>query len=220
VRDNDAVSVELDRPWSIAPTQESRALLCQHELYRRLLIVDNVIGESGQGVMLWGNSYDTIVDGNRASRTVGVGVYGMTHYDPRCMDIGYFNQVLHNTCSAGRFREPADAGQTTRGWIGAMSMNFGVGGWAGHLIVGPVVRGNLCEDDSRYLLTAAHYQPGQPPHVVGAVLEDNRTAHSRTAVQIGPGVRAVLRNNHREDVDAPYAGEGMSACVVLEPAKP
>ena len=220
ILDNDARSVQLDRPWSIAPTGESRVLLCQYELYHRLLIVDNIIGESGHGVMLWGNSYDTIVDGNRTARTVGMSVYGLTHYDPRCMDIGYFNQVLHNTCSAGRFREPRHASQTGRGWIGGMSINFGVTGWAGHNIIGLVIRGNLCEDDSRYLLTATQYQSGQPPHIVGAVLEDNRTAHSRTAVQIGPGVRAVLRNNRDEDVDTRHAGEGMNDCVVLEAAKP
>lgn len=220
ILDNDAQSVQLDRPWSIAPTRQSRVLLCQYELYHRLLIVDNVIGESGNGVNLWGNSYDTIVDGNRTARTIGASVFGMTHYDPRCMDIGYFNQVLHNTCSAGRFRAPEQAGQAMRGWIGAMTYNFGLPGWAGHLIVGPVFRGNLCEDDSRFLLTTAQYQAGQPPHILGAILEDNRTAHSRAAVQIGPGVRAVLRNNHEEDVETRYSGEGMNDCVVLEPAKP
>ena len=122
VLDNDAQGVQLDRPWSIAPTQESRALFTQYELYDRLLIVDNVIGESGLGVMLWGNTYDTIVDGNQTARTAAVAVCGMTHHSPSGMNIGYFNQVLHNVCSAGRCRD-LTLGEHC-GWIGSITMDY------------------------------------------------------------------------------------------------
>ena len=205
--------VQIDRPWTIAPTSESRVLFSQYGLYDRLLIVDNVIGESGKGVMLWGNTYDTIVDGNQMTRNQGAAVYAATQYDSRCMNPGYFSQLLHNTCSAGRYRDlRTDA--WIFGWLGAMTIDY-VPGWAGHNIVGVTVRGNLCEDDCRYVFTAKYSLPNQPPHIIGAILEDNVAAHCRIAVQVEPGVRAVIRNNRYEDVDTKHAGEGLKDCVVL-----
>ena len=212
--------VTLDRPWIVEPDETSRISFSAPPSFRQVTLVDNRIVSQNENVIIWGATYDAVVDGNYVADGHGIGLWSIRLEAKQGVWGGAaFVQIVNNVVD--------------RGWVGPVTrenlltapkgIDFiatlqASGTTAGYDCLGLVVRGNHATRDTgigfRTTWRRGADWDGTKPdpdkevwrmREAGVVIERNLCTDSSVGVIVEHGARAVVRDNRSRNVTFPLA---------------
>lgn len=216
----DGSIVTLDRPWIIEPGASSRISFSAPPSFRQVNLIDNRVVSQNENVIIWGSTYDAVIDGNYVADGRGIGLWSI-RLDARQGVWGgaTFVQILNNVVD--------------RGWVGSVTkesllgapngISFiaclqATGSTTGYDCLGLVVRGNHATRDTGIGFTTTWRQGGafdgtqpEPGKEIwriceaGVVIERNLCTDSAVGVIVEDDARAVVRANRSRNVTFPLA---------------
>ena len=216
----EASIVTLDRPWIVEPDETSRISFSAPPSFRQVTLVDNRIVSQNENVIIWGSTYDAVVDGNYVADGRGIGLWSIRLEAKQGVWGGAaFVQIINNVVD--------------RGWVGPvtrknlLSAPKGIdfiatlqasGTTAGYDCLGLVVRGNHATRDTgigfrttwRRQADWDGTKPDPDKEVwrmreAGVVIEQNLCTDSAVGVIVEQGARAIVRANRARNVAFPLA---------------
>ena len=216
----DGAIITLNRPWIVEPDATSRTVFTAPPPFRQVTIVDNRIVSQNENVIIWGATYDTVIDGNYVADGRGISLWSIRLEAKQGVWGGaVYTQVINNVVD--------------RGWVGPVTreqlldapqgISFvaclqASGTTAGYDCLGLVVRGNHATRNTgigfRTTWRREADWDGTPPapdqviwrmHEAGVVIEDNLCTDSIIGVIVEKGARAVVRHNRSRNVTFPLA---------------
>ena len=177
----DGKIVEIDRPWQIAPDEDSSLSITMFQGH--YVLVGNEFTDTG-AVQFYGISIENIIDGNIGTRMPGFSCLGLCYhgYQP-----SWFCQLLNNTIREGNYYHWTSATQATLKIFGATRAPF-----EGPLNRAAVVRDNRLENNAMIRVYGTCRD---------AIVEDNQIADSEQGIFVSEKTDGVLvRNNTFENV--------------------
>ena len=193
-------TVEIDRPWAVAPDGESELAITMFQGH--YLVVDNEFADCG-AMQFYGTSIECLVAGNRGTRMPGLRGLGLWYhgYQP-----SWFCQFLDNELAAGNYYHFDSVAEASLEVFGARRPPY-----EGPMNRCAVVRRNR-------LLGNAHVRVGGASRDV--IVEANRVANADQGVFVSRTCAGVLtRGNAFENVVREVVGEEALRLAALERLK-
>ena len=181
-------TVELDRPWVVAPDQTSIVSISTFQ--GNYILVGNDYFDAGIAIQMFGISIGHVMAHNTSSRAGGFHVWGLCYGSIQpswyCQMIG--NEILEGNGILGPAGDPVKDSH-----IAAMGPK--IPGYDSPLVRCVVIRGNRLHNNSCIELTGA---------VTDAVVENNTVENADVGINVEASVvGAVLRGNKMINVDKP-----------------
>lgn len=201
--------VELDRPWIIAPDEASVISFTAPPPFRRMVLTDNHVWNTGANILLWGNSSDVVLDGNTSSDNGHMTVWSIRlAADQKVWGGAAFTQFIHNR-SEMAWNNPQDEDRLLD-CFGAVLSNpsskHPTAEQLGYDFLGLIIRDNVCANQSGIVFRKTFPMGKDSDWQVddaGIVIERNYIADSTMGVVIEQGAMAVERGNVFKDVKWP-----------------
>jgi hypothetical protein len=193
---------ELDKPWQVELDQTSVVSIVPFR--GQTIFLDNSF-EDGGSLQLYGISINNIISGNKGTRMVGFLNWGKESkgwgWQP-----SWYNQFLNNEIIEGNNYNHVP---TSIGILGTVSTNHEM--YKGPLNNCVVLRENTIQSNGLIKIEGLSSD---------IVAEKNTVKYSKTGILIGKQPWDILlRNNHFEKVENPYAGEGIEKeSIIIEKA--
>jgi hypothetical protein len=187
----EARTVELDRPWLVAPDRSSIVSISTFQ--GNYLLVGNEYSDAGCAIQMYGISIGHVIAGNTSARAGGFHVCGLIYGSAQpswyCQLID--NQILEGNGVLGPFNEspPFDSHVAAIGSV--------IPALASPLVRCVVIRGNHLHNNARVALIGA---------VTDAVVEGNTVENADVGVHVDSTVNgAVVRENKFVNVRQPFS---------------
>lgn len=212
--------VTLERPWVVDPDTTSMTVFTAPPPFRQVVIVDNRVVSQNENIIIWGTTYDAMIDGNYVADGHGIGLWSIRLEAKQGVWGGaVFVQIINNVVDRGW------AGPVTRDNL--LSAPKGIdfiatlqasGTTAGYDCLGLVVRGNHATRDTGIGFRTtwrreADWDGTKPApdqaiwriREAGVVIERNLCTDSAVGVIVEDDARAVVRANRARNVTFPLA---------------
>jgi len=221
--------VTLDRPWIVGPDETSRISFSAPPSFRQVTLVDNRIVSQNENVIIWGSTYDAVIDGNYVADGHGIGLWSI-RLEAKLWSIrleakqgvwggAAFVQIINNVVDRGWVgpvtRENLLAAPRGIDFIATLQAS---GTTVGYDCLGLIVRGNHATRDTGIGFRVTWRRGADwdgtkpdPDKVVwrmreaGVVIERNLCTDSSVGVIVEKGARAVVRDNRARNVTHPLA---------------
>jgi len=216
----DGSIVTLDRPWIVEPGANSRISFSAPPSFRQVNLIDNRVVSQNENMIIWGSTYDAVIDGNYVADGRGIGLWSIRLEAKQGVWGGaVFVQIINNVVD--------------RGWVGPVTQENLLGApngisfvaclqasgtTAGYDCLGLMVRGNHTMRDTGIGFRTTWRReadwdgtPPDPDKVVwcmreaGVVIEENLCTDSAVGVVVEKGTRAIVRRNRARNVTFPLA---------------
>lgn len=215
--------IELDRPWRAVPDASSRVVFTAPSLFRHLTIVDNRIVTQAVNVIIYGSSYDSVIDGNYVADGPGITLWSVRlAADQKVWGGATFTLVCRNVMDRG-WSSPSRAEDALDGAVGFFVRCSRVHDCsdAGYDVLGLVVRENYSTNNAGigFRTTFSQSGPGgarRPWRIRhgGVVLERNMCTDSAVGVAVEKGARVILRDNRSRNVTFPLTEVGVPGALI------
>ena len=182
-------TVELDRPWLVAPDRTSIVSISVFQ--GNYILVGNDYSDSTCAIQIFGISIGHIIAGNTSTRAGGFHVWGLCYGS---IQPSWYCQMMDNKILEGNgILGPCNENPAKDSHIAALGPK--IAGYDGPLVRCVVIRGNHLHNNSCIELTGS---------VRDAVVEHNTVENAAVGINVEPSVSgAVLRENRIENVDQP-----------------
>ena len=198
---------EIEKPWRFDPDETSRISFSAPPPFRNMTVVDNTLKESPINIIIWGYSYDAVVDGNRVSDGPGITLWSVRVEAAQKVWGGIaFASIINNTIerdggiSAGAEENSWPIGIT---FIGANYKSV----TDGYDLLGMIVRNNRLSNNAgiKLKITFPSGVEGVPWRArnAGLVIEGNHGKDSPIGLAVEKGAHVIVRNNTCRNVSHP-----------------
>ncbi len=186
-------TVNLDRPWTIAP--DAKSLVSITMLQRHYLVVGNDFCDDTIAVQYYGVSIEHVTADNRCARGGGYHAMGMNYYG---WQPSWFQRFLNNRITEGNgLNGPLNEVVPLDSHVALLGSNPPN---AGPMNRGGIIRGNLLENNANIEINHSWRD---------VLVEGNTIRHADRGIIVQKGARDVLlRKNVMEDIAKPLSGEG------------
>ncbi len=213
-------TVTLDRPWLAEPDASSRISFTAPPAFRQVVMVDNRVVSQNENVIIWGSTYDAMIDGNYVADGRGIGLWSIRLDAKQGVWGGaIFAQIINNVVDRGWVgRVNRDSLLGAPNGISFIACLQATGSTRGYDCLGMVVRGNHATRDTGIGFTTTWRQGGafdgtkpEPGKEVwrireaGVVIERNLCTDSAVGIVVEHDARAVVRANRSRNVTFPLA---------------
>ena len=202
---NGADTLTLDEPLDCELDESSIISVSNVAKFTNNIVTDNVVGDLGRGVYVWGGCVGAISDGNTLSMNSGV------LYEDLSMN--YENKRDWQSAGAMGGQIINNKLTTPRGFCS----NYGViGVKCGTLAassISVIIRSNVCEDDA--ILVAKPKKDAEDGlNYEGIVMENNLSKNCEIGIETSPAVGITVSGNEFENVGEPIVGGGERAVIL------
>jgi hypothetical protein len=190
VRDVQGATVQLDRPWQVAP--DATSVLTITPIQQNYLFIDNSFTDAGVAVQLYGTSVNHVVAGNRSTRTAGFLNQGMWyhHYQPSWYCQFLVNDILEGNVYRGG---PNNTLLGSEAFIGTRGLQRAPN--TAPLALASILRGNHLHADAHLEVSGGN--DAAAPGVRDVIVENNRVENADVGLIISPGVTGVWQSGNR-----------------------
>jgi hypothetical protein len=201
--------IEIDQPWIIAPDEASVISFTAPPPFRRMVLTDNHVWNTGANILLWGNSNDVVLDGNTSSDNGHMTVWSIRlAADQKVWGGAAFTQVIHNR-SEMAWNTPHDKNRLLDCFgavISNPSSKHPTAEQLGYDFLGMIIRDNVCDNQSGIVFRKTFPMGKDSDWQIddaGIVIERNHIVDSTMGVVIEQGAMAVERGNTFHNVKWP-----------------
>jgi hypothetical protein len=184
-------TVEIDRPWRVAP--DGSSIVSISTFQGNYILVGNEYSDSTCGIQMFGISIGHVIAGNTAARAGGFHVWGLCYGS---VQPSWYCQLVDNEILEGNgILGPCNETPPRDSHVAALGPM--IPGYASPLVRCVVIRGNHLHNNSRVQLLGL---------VTDAVVEGNTVENSDVGVHVDATVHgAVVRENKFENVHQPLS---------------
>lgn len=203
-----------DQPWRLPPDETSVIAFTAPSLFRNLTMTDNRIESQAVNIILWGSSFDSVIDGNYVAEGPGITLWSMRLAgDQKVWGGGTYTLVCNNTMDRG-YGSPSTESETLDN---AMGFFIRCGrdhdcADAGYDVLGLIVRNNHSTNNSgigiRTTFSERQADGTLRPWKIryaGIVVENNLCTDSVVGIAVEDGADVALRGNACRDVQYPFS---------------
>jgi len=207
----DGNQFEIDLPWNCDPDENSRIAFTAPAPFRNLTLVDNTVVSEAVNIIVWGASYDTVVDGNTTSDGPGITIWSVRLApDQKVWGGAIFTTVINNVVDRG-FGASVPVNGGPLGIFNLICFDYS-GSPVGYDYLGYVVRNNHATNNTGIGFQAT-FQRGANRgretdnatriREAGVVIESNHCSRSGVGIVLEKGARLVERANTSDQVEHP-----------------
>ncbi len=210
--------IEIDRPWRADPDESSRVVFTAPSLFRHLTMVDNRIVSQAVNIIVYGSSYDSVIDGNYVADGPGITLWSVRlAADQKVWGGAVFTLVCNNVLDRGWSTPTRDA-DALDGAVGVFVRCSRVHDCsdAGYDVLGLIVRNNHSTNNAGigFRTTFSESGPGgarRPWRIryAGVVIDRNLCTDSAVGIAVEKGAQVVLRDNRSRNVTFPVTEVGV-----------
>jgi hypothetical protein len=207
----DGNQFKIDRPWDCEPDEHSRIAFTAPAPFRNLTLVDNTVISEAVNIIVWGTSYDTVVDGNMTADGPGITIWSVRLApDQKVWGGAIFTTVINNVVDRG-FGSSVPANGGPLGIFNLICFDYS-GAPIGYDYLGYVVRNNHAMNNtgigfqasfSRGANRGRETDTATRVREAGVVIEKNHCSRSGVGIVLEKGTRLVERDNTSDQVEYP-----------------
>ena len=197
---------EIDRPWRVNPDETSDIVFTAPPLFQQMVFVDNRVVTCGVNIIIWAQSYDTVIDGNYTADSPGITLWSVRWPgDQKVWGGVTFTSVINNVMDRGWSSPPEE--HALGGAVGFFlrSCKDPTCTDEGYDYLGVILRNNHATNNTGIGVPVTFREKGCPWRCRegGIVVEGNLCTDSVVGIAIEEGARAVERHNAFHHVDFP-----------------
>lgn len=202
VRDVQGATVEMDRPWQVAP--DATSVLTIAPIQQNYLFIDNTFTDAGVALQYYGTSVNHVAAGNKSTRTGGflnIGTW-YHHYQPTwyCQFLG--NEILEGNVYRGGPNNATLSGEAVIGTRGLQRAPN-----TAPLALASILRGNHLHSNAHLEVNGGNDRAA--PGVRDVIVENNRVENAQVGLAISAGVTGLWAGgNQYSNVSQPERGPG------------
>jgi hypothetical protein len=197
---------EIDRPWDYEPDESNRIAFTAPAPFRNLTMVDNRVISEAVNIIVWGTSYDTVLDGNYTADGPGITIWSVRLApDQKVWGGALFTTIINNVVDRGYGGSRPVKGAAL-GIFNIITFDRN-GPTLGYDYLGYMVRNNHATQNAGIGFQVSFERYNQPVPVrireAGVVIEANHCSRSGVGVVLEKGARLVERANTADQVEFP-----------------
>jgi hypothetical protein len=200
-RDGDIVT--LDKPWRVNPDSQSITVFTAPAPFARMTFVDNDVVSTAINIIVWGNSCDTIIDGNYTAEGPGITVWSIRlQADQKVWGGCAFTSIINNVVDRGWSTPSQDNALDGATGIMMFGTRAADATTDGYDFLGLVIRDNVIRNNSGLGVRVTQNfrgTDGKPKGWLmkysGITVESNHCVDTVVGIAIEAGTRVAERNN-------------------------
>jgi hypothetical protein len=202
VRDVQGATVEMDRPWQVAP--DATSVLTIAPIQQNYLFIDNTFTDAGVALQYYGTSVNHVAAGNKSTRTGGFLNIGKwyRHYQPSWYCQFLDNEILEGNVYRGG---PNNATRSGEAVIGTRGLQRAPN--TAPLALASILRGNHLHANAHLEVNGGNDRAA--PGVRDVIVENNRVENAEVGLAVSAGVTGLWAGgNQYSNVSQPERGPG------------
>ena len=202
VRDVQGATVQMDRPWQVAP--DATSVLTIAPIQQNYLFIDNTFTDAGVALQYYGTSVNHVAAGNKSTRTGGFLNIGKwyRHYQPSWYCQFLDNEILEGNVYRGGPNNATRSGEAVIGTFGWQKPPN-----TAPLALASILRGNHLQSNAHLKVDGGNDRAA--PGVRDVIVENNVVENAEVGLAVSAGVTGLwARGNRFSNVSEPERTPG------------